>query len=188
MTTRSGSALFAMAAHAAVGQKRKYTGEPYHTHPAAVRAILEQYVPDATEAMLQAADLHDVIEDTQVPLEMIWDVFGSDVAYYVDGLTAKSKPEDGNRAERKAMDLIDIAKTCPETKTIKLADLIHNSESILAGDANFAKVYMKEKRLLLDFALKEGDTLLWNWADVIVTEYEQGILQRKLEKMGEQYD
>lgn len=40
-------------AHQAVGQRRKYTGEPYHLHPAAVAKTVESV--GGTEAMIAAA-------------------------------------------------------------------------------------------------------------------------------------
>lgn len=61
--------VFATAAHGAVGQVRKYTGEPYINHPAEVVQIVRsvQHTPD----MIAAAWLHDVVEDTAVTLEDI---------------------------------------------------------------------------------------------------------------------
>lgn len=57
---------FAMAAHAAVGQKRKYTGEPYIVHPVEVCDIITHNVEWSNDEMCCAALLHDVVEDTQV--------------------------------------------------------------------------------------------------------------------------
>ena len=67
------------------------------------------------------------------------------MAELVDDLTDVSKPQDGNRATRKELDRQHTAKASPDAKTIKLADLISNSRSIMKDDPNFAKVYMKEK-------------------------------------------
>ena len=58
-----------------------------------------------------------------------------------------------------------------EAKTIKLADLIDNSKSILEYDPKFAKVYMAEKKLLLE-VLEDGDKSLWLLAHKIVHDYE----------------
>jgi hypothetical protein len=55
----------------------------------------------------------------------------------------------------------------PACKTIKLADLISNSKSILEHDKDFARVYIKEKELLLE-VLTEGDTTLYAQAKDIV--------------------
>src|SRR5580765_8807774 len=87
--------VFATAAHAAVGQVRKYTGEPYINHPAAVAEIVRA-VPHS-EAMLAAAWLHDVVEDTKVTYADIKAEFGEDVAVLVNWLTDVSAPQDGFR-------------------------------------------------------------------------------------------
>jgi (p)ppGpp synthase/HD superfamily hydrolase len=91
---------FAFAAHA--GQLRKYTNENYIVHPAAV-AELVRSVPH-TEAMICAAWLHDTVEDCGVELVEINEVFGLTVANYVAFLSDVSKPLDGNRETRKALD------------------------------------------------------------------------------------
>ena len=59
--------MFAIAAHKAVGQKRKYTGDDYIVHPAEVAHIVDQ-VPGSTDEMVAAAWLHDVVEDTGVDI------------------------------------------------------------------------------------------------------------------------
>ena len=146
---------YAMAAHAAVGQKRKYTGEPYIVHPAEVASIVAS-VPGSTPDMVAAAWLHDVIEDTGCTYTDIHIGFGADIAALVSWLTDVSKPEDGNRATRKRIDREHTAQAPSEAQTIKLADLISNSRSIMQHDPEFAKTYLEEKRLLLE-VLTKGD-------------------------------
>ena len=147
--------VYAMAAHAAVGQKRKYTGEPYIVHPAEVANIVAS-VPGATPDMVAAAWLHDVIEDTGCTFTDVHMAFGIDIAVMVNWLTDVSRPEDGNRARRKAIDREHTAQAPAEVQTIKLADLISNSRSIMQHDPEFARVYLEEKRLLLE-VLTRGD-------------------------------
>ena len=165
MTLTKKAYTFALAAHTAVGQKRKYTGEDYIHHPTDVADIV--WLRGHCEEMIAAAYLHDCVEDTQIPLSLIEAEFGKCVATLVEGLTDVSKPEDGNRAVRKEIDRQHTARQSPACKTIKLADLISNSESIFQHDKEFAKVYLKEKQLLLE-VLKEGDEYLWNEANEIV--------------------
>ena len=147
--------VYAMAAHAAVGQKRKYTGEPYIVHPGEVASIVAS-VPGSTPDMVAAAWLHDVIEDTGCTFTDVHMAFGIDIATLVGWLTDVSKPTDGNRAKRKAMDREHTAQAPAEAQTIKLADLISNSKSIMAHDPDFAKTYLEEKRMLLEVMTK-GD-------------------------------
>jgi (p)ppGpp synthase/HD superfamily hydrolase len=71
--------VYAQAAHAAVGQKRKYTGEPYIVHPAEVAKIVAS-VPGSTPDMVAAAWLHDVVEDTACTYTDIHMAFGADIA------------------------------------------------------------------------------------------------------------
>jgi (p)ppGpp synthase/HD superfamily hydrolase len=152
---------FATNAHAGINQVKRYSGEPYINHPATVVELVRSR--PHTPEMLAAAWLHDVVEDTGVPIERIQEAFGEAVAALVADLTDVSRPEDGNRAARKAIDRKHAAKTSPAAKTIKLADLIDNTRSIVARDPGFAKVYLVEKRLLLE-VLKEGDHVLWQMA------------------------
>ncbi len=135
--------VFASAAHAAVGQKRKYTGEPYIVHPAQVALFTLRL--RGTPEMIAAAYLHDVLEDTQVEEDLLRFTFGDEVTDLVVWLTDVSKPEDGNREARKALDRAHIAKAPREAQMVKLADLISNSISITEHDPRFAEVFLNEK-------------------------------------------
>jgi (p)ppGpp synthase/HD superfamily hydrolase len=106
--------------------------------------------------MVAAAWLHDVVEDTGCTFTDIHMAFGIDIATLVGWLTDVSKPEDGNRAVRKAIDRAHTAEAPAEAQTIKLADLISNSKSIMQHDPAFAKTYLAEKRLMLEVMTK-GD-------------------------------
>jgi (p)ppGpp synthase/HD superfamily hydrolase len=150
---------FATAAH--MGQKRRYTIAAYMEHPEAVAALVAT-CPHTAE-MIAAALLHDVVEDTPVTIEEVRAAFGDTVAALVADLTDVSRPEDGNRATRKALDRAHTAAASPEAKTIKLADLIDNAKSIFEHDAAFGRVYLAEKIALLE-VLKDGDPVLWDMA------------------------
>jgi len=73
-----------LAIKAHEGQKRK-SGEPYIVHPILVATITA--VVSAEETMVASALLHDVVEDTEYTLKDMRELFGSDVAHIVDGLT-----------------------------------------------------------------------------------------------------
>lgn len=158
--------VFATAAHAAAAQLRKYTNEPYIVHPTEVASIVDN-VEGSTHEMVAAAWLHDVVEDTGVTIEVIRAEFGEKVAELVGWLTDVSRPEQGNRATRKAIDRAHTAMASAEAQTIKLADLISNCTSIKEHDEAFAKVYFEEKRLLLE-VLTKGDRTLYNHAKALV--------------------
>lgn len=150
--------IFATAAHAAIGQKRKYTEEPYFYHAAEVAHLVAEHTNN-DPVMVAAAWLHDVLEDTHVEATLIDALFGKEVADLVVGLTKVVKPEDGNREQRVGVELERLARQSPNCKTVKLADVVSNCSSIASHDPKFARVYLTEKRDLLD-ALQEGDKQL----------------------------
>ena len=157
--------VFATAAHGAVAQLRKYTHEPYIVHPAEVFSIVTTV--ECSREMMAAAWLHDVVEDTGVTIETIKAEFGEEVAELVGWLTDVSRPEQGNRATRKAIDRAHTAMAPADAQTIKLADLISNCSSIKEHDEAFAKVYFEEKRLLLE-VLTKGNPILLERAKALV--------------------
>lgn len=163
------AALFSKAAHQAVGQVRKYTGEPYHTHPEAVARMVSAV--GGTDDMIAAAYLHDVVEDTCVTLHQLDQEFGEAITDMVDYLSDFQTPEDGNRATRKERERERLAQAPAMVHTIKLADLIHNSQSIFQHDPDFARVYLKEKRAILEIMTK-GDLDLYRKAWEIINLYE----------------
>jgi (p)ppGpp synthase/HD superfamily hydrolase len=145
---------FAATAHE--GQKRKYTGEPYIVHPIAVAELLAEL--GHPDEVLAAALLHDVVEDCEVTLAEIEAEFGPRVADLVEQVTDVSRPEDGRRAQRKELDRLHLAKASPAGKSIKLADMLDNTRTIVL-DRSFAPIYLREMRALLP-VLKEGDPRL----------------------------
>ncbi len=152
---------FAIACHEGIGHRRKYTNEPYWIHPQAVAEMVASVTTDPE--IIAAAWLHDTVEDTSTTLTEIEERFGRRVAELVSDLTDVSTPADGNRAQRKSLDREHSASAHADAKTVKLADLIHNTDSIVQHAPGFAKVYLEEKRQLLE-VLKEGDSLLYQRA------------------------
>ena len=165
MTIVDKAYTFATAAHAAVGQKRKYDGADYIVHPTRVANLVKQY--GGTDAMIAAAYLHDVVEDTDVTMDIITGMFGSVVAKYVDDLTDVSKPSDGNREARKTIDRQHTANATADAQFIKCADIIDNAYDIADNDPSFWRVYRREMSLLLDEMVRVKDTPIYldaRWA------------------------
>ncbi|HXF57767.1 MAG TPA: bifunctional (p)ppGpp synthetase/guanosine-3',5'-bis(diphosphate) 3'-pyrophosphohydrolase [Actinomycetota bacterium] len=119
---------FAAAAHA--GQKR-LSGEDFIEHPVAVATILADLGMDLTT--LQAALLHDVVEDTPLTLEDVRREFGDRVADLVDGLTKldriKFRSREQEQAENVRKMLIAMARDI-RVLLIKLADRLHNMRTL----------------------------------------------------------
>ena len=144
---RPNAFLFARKAHE--GQTRKYTGNPYIDHPVAVARLLSDHLDSVNADMTAAAYLHDVVEDCNVTLAEIHGIFGPVVTNLVYWLTDTSTPADGNRAARKQIDRERLSNAPAAAQTIKVADLIDNTKSIVAFDPDFARTYLAEKKLLL---------------------------------------
>lgn len=151
--------VFASAAHAAVGQLRKYTKEDYIVHPRAVLQILLQ-ASGVNEDMQCAALLHDVLEDTKTKRHHILEAFNPNVLRLVMGLSDVTTTDDGPRATRKAIERAHLAGQLDDVLTIKLADCIHNAKSIIPNDPGFAKIYIPEMELMLPI-LERGDPTLF---------------------------
>ena len=148
MSVTDRALTFATAAHAAVGQKRKYDGEDYIVHPIRVADIVRTY--GGSDDQIAAAYLHDVVEDTQVDIDTIRNVFGNAIADLVSDLTDVSVSYDGNRATRKSIDMEHTLSGSVDAQFVKLADILDNSQDIRANDPSFWKVYQKEMLALLD--------------------------------------
>ena len=78
---------FAIVAHE--GQMRE-SGVPYISHP--IRVALHALSNELSKEAIMAAVLHDVVEDTDTPIEKIVELFGDEIAEIVAALT---KPERG---------------------------------------------------------------------------------------------
>jgi len=119
---------FAAEKHAA--QKRA-SGEPYIIHPLGVATILAQLQMD--DVTLAAAFLHDVVEDTDVTLDQLSDIFGLEVAGLVDGVTKLGKIEYISREEQQIENyrkmFLAMAKDI-RVVLIKLADRLHNMRTM----------------------------------------------------------
>lgn len=154
--------VFAREAHK--NQFRKYTGNPYFDHLAEVAGISMsvgwQHAMVHPDVIMATAWLHDCIEDQNISDQILWSEFGSEVAF---GVRMLSDLEVGSRSVRKVMSRIRLSDAPGWVQTIKCADLISNTSSIVMNDPKFAVTYLEEKRLLLDVMTK-ADRRLWDIA------------------------
>ncbi|MCU1490503.1 MAG: (p)ppGpp synthetase, RelA/SpoT family, partial [Acidimicrobiaceae bacterium] len=122
----------ALAVKAHDGQSR-LSGEAYVTHSIAVAMIIAELGLDATSAA--AALLHDVVEDTEIPLEEIHERFGATVAAIVDGVTKLDRLSFSSKEAQQAATvrkmLVAMAKDW-RVLVIKLADRLHNMRTLSA--------------------------------------------------------
>lgn len=139
---------YARKAHAF--QLRKYTDNPYVDHLAEVAGIAmsvgwhnAEIHPDKLMAVCW---LHDCVEDQGVDPAELQELFGLEV---MAGVVMLSDVEEGNRAERKAASRRRLNASPGWVQTIKVADLMSNTSSIVKHDPKFAVTYLEEKRLML---------------------------------------
>ncbi|HNP71999.1 MAG TPA: HD domain-containing protein [Kouleothrix sp.] len=124
-------AALALAARAHRAQLRKGTDLPYIAHPVHVALILERY--GFGEELAIAGLLHDVVEDTDVPIERIRDEFGDAVAQLVAAATETKRANGAELPweERKAEKLERLRTSGPEVAALKAADALHNTRSLI---------------------------------------------------------
>jgi len=124
---------FSDAAH--LGQFRK-SGEPYITHPIAVAGTLAEWRLDS--AAIQAALLHDVMEDSGIGKQQLAERFGPIVAELVDGVSKLDRLSFDSSIQAQAESfrkmLLAMARDV-RVILIKLADRLHNIRTLSAVDA-----------------------------------------------------
>jgi len=121
---------YVVARDAHEGQTRS-TGEPYIIHPVAVARILADMRLDLET--LQAALLHDVIEDTEVAKGELENKFGTSVAELVDGVSKLDKLKFRDRKEAQAENFRKMILAMVQdirVILIKLADRTHNMRTL----------------------------------------------------------
>ena len=128
--TREISRAYAFAQASHQGQTRK-SGEEFITHPVAVTSILADLRLDTTT--LEAALLHDTVEDTAVTMDDIEAEFGAEVARIVDGLTKLERYEFHSREHEQAENVRKMIVAMAgdiRVLLIKLADRLHNMRTL----------------------------------------------------------
>ncbi|MBK16748.1 MAG: (p)ppGpp synthetase [Prochlorococcus sp. SP3034] len=121
---------FKLAYKSHYGQYRA-SGEPYIIHPIAVADLLKEI--GASNSVIAAGLLHDVVEDTGVPLSDIEKEFGQEVKILVEGVTKLGGIHFTNRTEAQAENLrkmfLAMARDI-RVVLVKLADRLHNMRTI----------------------------------------------------------
>src|SRR3984957_8698403 len=109
----------------------RLSGEPFLSHPVEVAHLLADMRLDVTS--LCAALLHDVVEDTKIPLERISEQFGPDAARLVEGVTKISRLDllapEARQAENVRKMLLAMVNDV-RVVMVKLADRVHNMRTL----------------------------------------------------------
>lgn len=154
-------AKFFATTHHVIRHGQLYGGVlPYTHHLEAVEKVLIAYDFDADVNLMVAAWLHDVVEDTDVKLKEIEEIFGDDVAMLVDAVTADSNLP---RAVRNPLVYPKIRKAGERAVTLKLADRIANVEKGGTMKAKYRTEFPDFKHALYD--IEQAD-VVFMWLDL----------------------
>ena len=137
-----------------VNQFRK-SGEPFYSHPVEVAYMVSDY--SLKTDVIVGSILHDIVEDTEVTIEMIQETFGQRIAEIVDRLT-RNRP-DGTKLTIEEIINSAYHKKDKEVLLIKLFDRLHNIQTIESVGAGKAKQTINEtvkQFITLSIFLGEG--------------------------------
>ncbi|WP_117213824.1 RelA/SpoT family protein [Allorhizocola rhizosphaerae] len=139
-------------------QKRK-SGEPYITHPLQVAQILAELGMDTIT--LAAALLHDTVEDTAYTLPQLRADFGSEVALLVNGVTKFDKAHFALAEAESTRKMIVLAGQDIRVLVIKIADRLHNMETLDArSPASRARIAKATSEVLVPLCDRLGIQVL----------------------------
>jgi len=104
------------------GDQKRKSGEPYYSHPLEVAYMISEH--NLKTDVIVASILHDIIEDTEVTVGMIFDNFGQRIAQMVDRLT-RDRPDGSKLSIEEILNNIYKVED-EEVLLIKLFDRFHN--------------------------------------------------------------
>jgi (p)ppGpp synthase/HD superfamily hydrolase len=139
------------------GQRRKVDGAPFIAHPQEVAELLRE--SGASDHVIAAGALHDVLEDTEVTREELARRFGRDVASLVAAVT--EDPAIPERARRKAALRGQVAESSREAALVFAADKISKArEQRLLARPSRRKVRHYERSLAVLEDMIPGHSLV----------------------------
>jgi (p)ppGpp synthase/HD superfamily hydrolase len=129
------------------GVQVRKSGEPFYSHPLEVAYMISDY--NLKTDLIIASILHDIVEDTEVTVEMINDAFGQRIAEMVDRLT-RDRPNGTKLSVEQVLNNAYQLKD-KEVLIIKLFDRLHNMQTI--GSMNIEKMEKITNETLINFVL-----------------------------------
>ncbi len=181
----------ALAEKAHAGQVRKFTGTPYVEHPKRVAQIVRDLYAEfdaaAPTPLVAAALLHDVLEDTDTPIEEIVAVGidedqGREILGLVLNLT-DDKSLKGSRKWRKEASLMRLASAGLEVALIKFADRLDNVGDMSKQNPDFFKKKYASESIRLVEVLEAANAIqvkmLQHLGDQIREVVETGLKTKK---------
>jgi guanosine-3',5'-bis(diphosphate) 3'-pyrophosphohydrolase len=154
------------------GDQVRPAGEPYLEHLLEATRVLVEAIGVTDVDVLQAAVLHDVVEDTACTLDEVRERFGDRVATLVDWVTKQPRREGQSREEARAAYLDRLRGAPDDAILVKLADRLSNVQRLDTHPRpEKARSYYDETvRLILPFA--ERNVWFRDWYGTWRTEFE----------------
>ena len=167
------AADFAANKHKDQRRKNK-SATPYINHPIGVANILTSEGKITDPIVIQAALLHDTVEETDTTIEEIGDVFGDKIKQIVAEVT-----DDKNlpKQTRKQIQIDTAHKKSPEAKLVKLADKLHNLRSL--DSAEGVPVGWEEKRI--------NEYFIWAFNVVKGLRGTNAMMEKELDKLFQKH-
>ena len=117
-----------LATFAHQGQTRR-SGEPYITHPAAAAEFAKQF--GYSDIIIDAAYLHDALEDYKDPAEM---------AEMINDVCPEALPIVKELTHDKSIEYTSyVLSLSPEAIAVKMLDMYHNAQDLQPGDKQYQK-------------------------------------------------
>ena len=161
-------------------QTRKTDDSPYVVHPLMVAKKLARL--GFSDAVIAAAMVHDVLEDTEVDEKTLRQELGDKV---VDIILPLSENKSLEWQERKKIYIEKVKNASVETKAVAIADKIHNLESLLAGHKDMGPViwtkFNRGREQKINFEKEMLQVFQKSWDNPMVAEYEK--LLKEVEKL-----
>ena len=146
------------------GDQKRKSGEPYYSHPLEVAYMISEY--KLKTDIIAVSILHDIVEDTEVTVEMIEGTFGQRIAEMVDRLT-RDRPNGTKLSVEEILNNAYHFKD-KEVLLIKLFDRLHNIQTIKSQSPEKQEKICKEtiKHMLLTCFYIENKTLADTLRDI----------------------
>ena len=146
------------------GDQKRKSGEPYYSHPLEVAYMISEYKLKTN--IIAVSILHDIVEDTEVTVEMIEGTFGQRIAEMVDRLT-RDRPNGTKLSVEEILNNAYHLKD-KEVLLIKLFDRLHNIQTIKSQSPEKQEKICKEtiKHMLLTCFYIENKTLADTLRDI----------------------
>jgi guanosine-3',5'-bis(diphosphate) 3'-pyrophosphohydrolase len=150
---------FALRFH---GDQQRPTGVPYAEHLLEALEVLVCGAGVSDPAVLCAAVLHDVVEDTPCTLGQVRAAFGDRVAEMVGWVTKPATPDGADKKETKEAYLAGLAAAPDDAVLVKLADRVSNVQTLRnLGPAKQREYYAQTVRYIMPLAASRGWWALW---------------------------